>query len=163
MKLAVMKQSLLKYARYNQWANQKLVTLVSTQTPELLEKEIASSFNSIKKTILHMADAGYIWHCRVTGAPPDKIPGKSGAGIEALDQTDQKLIEFIESKDDLYFTRSTSYKSIKGEPFNNNNAAIFWHVFNHGTFHRGQIVSMLRNGGYRGPVDSTDFIAFERK
>ncbi len=157
-----MKETLFKYARYNFWANEKLVQTIITKAPELLDKEIISSFNSIRKTILHMADAGYIWHCRMSGAAPDKMPGKSGAGIEALAETDQRLIDFIIRQSESYFTQSTDYKSIKGDPFTNNNFAIFWHVFNHGTFHRGQIVSMMRNGGYKEPIDSTDFISFER-
>jgi len=158
-----MKDVLLKYARYNQWANQKLVSIITTQAPELLEKEIASSFNSIKKTILHMADAEYIWHVRLTNGPPDKIPGKSGAGIEALAATNKTMIDFISSQTENFFTQNTSYKSLKGDPFTSNNFSILWHVFNHGTFHRGQVVTMLRNGGYTGPVDQTDFIAFERE
>jgi len=157
-----MKDILLKYARYNQWANEKLVNVVKTQTPELLEKEIASSFNSIKKTILHMADAEYIWHIRLTNGMPDKIPGKSDAGIEALAKMDQLLLDFISSKDENFFKQDTSYKSLKGDPFTSNNFSILWHVFNHGTFHRGQVVTMLRNGGYTGTIDQTDFIAFER-
>lgn len=158
-----MKETLLKYARYNQWANARLINLVQTQAPQLLDREIASSFNSIKKTILHVADAEYIWHVRMTGGTADKIPGQSGAGIEVLAECDQKLIDLVASKDDAYFSQSTSYKNIKGEPFTNNNFAIFWHVFNHSTFHRGQIVTQFRNGGFSAPVDSTDFITFERE
>lgn len=157
-----MKEFLFKYARYNQWANAKLLNVITTQAPELLEKEIGSSFNTIKKTILHVADAEYIWHCRLTGATPDKIPGKSGAGIDVLTENDQKMIDFIVRQDDAYFVASTSYKSLAGDPFTNNNFAILHHVFNHSTFHRGQIVTMMRIGGFTGAIDSTDFIAFER-
>src|SRR5438105_4871852 len=104
-----MKITLLKLARYNQWANKILVNHIQTQTPELLEKEIDSSFNTLKKTILHIADAEYIWHCRLTGVPFDKIPSKIGAGIKDLGTEDQKIIDFIESKDDAYFGQSTDY------------------------------------------------------
>ena len=157
-----MKETLLKYARYNQWANKRLISTLTTHAPELAEKEIASSFNSIKKTILHMADAEYIWDVRLTNGTPDKIPGKSGAGMEALAHEDQKLIDLISSNEEAFFGKSTSYKSMKGDPFTNNNFAILMHVFNHSTFHRGQVVTMLRNGGYTGPVEQTDFITFER-
>ena len=52
---------------------------------------------------------------------------------------------------------------MKGEEFTNVNTAIFMHVFNHGTFHRGQVVSMMRNAGYTGQIESTDFISYERR
>ena len=157
-----MKITLLKLAKYNQWANKLLVNHIQTQAPELLEKEIESSFNTLKKTILHIADAEYIWHCRLTDVPFDKIPSKMGAGIEVLAMEDQKIIAFIESKEDSYFAQSTAYKNLKGDSFTNQNFGILTHLFNHGTFHRGQIVSMLRNAGFKGHIESTDFISFER-
>ena len=49
-----MKETVLKFARYNQWANNKIVNLLTTQAPEFIEKEIPSSFPTIKKTILHL-------------------------------------------------------------------------------------------------------------
>lgn len=159
-----MKENILKYARYNQWANEKLVHIIKTQAAELLEKEIASSFNTIKKTMLHMADAEYIWHARLTNSAPDAMPGKApNAGTDSLAVTNKMLVAFIETKDESFFSGSTSYKSLKGEAYTSNNYSILWHVFNHGTFHRGQIITMLRNGGFGGRLDQTDFIAFERR
>ena len=157
-----MKITLQKLARYNQWANKILVNHIQTQTPELLEKEIGSSFNTLKKTILHMADAEYIWYVRLTGGTADKIPSKINAGIEILAEEDKKIIDFIESKDDAYFGANTSYKTLKGDAFTSQNFSILTHLFNHDTFHRGQLVTMLRNGGFTGHIEATDFIAFER-
>src|ERR1700751_2213951 len=101
-----MKITLLKLARYNQWANKILINLIQTQTPELLEKEIDSSFNTLKKTILHMADAEYIWHCRLTNVPFDKIPSKMGVGIEELGIQDQKIIVFFKIKKIVFFGKT---------------------------------------------------------
>ncbi|MGZ3865941.1 MAG: DinB family protein [Bacteroidia bacterium] len=157
-----MKITLLKLAKYNQWANKVLVSHVKTQTPELLEKPIGSSFETIKKTFMHIADAEHIWYSRLTDTPADKLPTKLGIGIEAVAYEDQKMIDFIESKDDAYFAQSTTYKTIKGDPFTNNNFAILTHLFNHSTFHRGQIVTMIRNSGFTGHIESTDFISYER-
>jgi uncharacterized damage-inducible protein DinB len=68
----------------------------------------------------------------------------------------------VQSKEDNYFSKSTTYKNLKGENFTNVNGSILLHVFNHGTFHRGQAVAMMRNAGFIGHIDLTDFIAFER-
>ena len=38
----------------------------------------------------------------------------------------------------------------------------FQHLVNHGTYHRGQVVTMLRQLGVQGPP-STDLIAFYRE
>ncbi len=157
-----MKETLLKYARYNQWANNKIVNLLTSQASEFIDSEITSSFPTIKKTILHIADAELIWHSRLAGTPFPELPSKTGASIESIKDSNKVLIDFISSKDDAYFAQSTSYKNLKGEPFASVNNAIFMHVFNHATFHRGQVVSMLRNAGYKAPIESTDFISFER-
>ncbi len=157
-----MKTTLLKLANYNSWANAKIIGLLKTQAPNLIEKEIASSFNSIHKTILHMADAEYAWHCRLVNVPLTDIPTKTGKTIDCLKDTNQKLLEFVQSKEDKYFSESTAYKNMKGENFTNMNNSILLHVFNHGTFHRGQIVTIMRNAGFTGEIESTDFITFER-
>ena len=157
-----MKETVLKFARYNQWANNKIVNLLTTQAPEFIEKEIPSSFPTIKKTILHIADAEFIWHSRLANSPFPKLPSKTGASIEIIKDSNKLLIDCISSKDDAYFNASTTYKNIKDEPFTSKNNAIFMHVFNHATFHRGQVVSMLRNAGFTLPIESTDFISFER-
>jgi len=38
----------------------------------------------------------------------------------------------------------------------------FQHLVNHGTYHRGQVITMLRQLGVNGPP-STDLIAFYRE
>jgi len=157
-----MKELLIKYALYNQWANAKLVSLLTDKAPGFIEKEITSSYTSIKQTFLHIADAELIWHCRLTDAPFPELPSKTGRPVEYIKETNKLLLDFVSSKDEAYFTQTTSYKNLKGEAFTNVNSAILMHIFNHATFHRGQIVSMLRNAGYTGQIDSTDFISFER-
>ena len=157
-----MKENLIQYARYNQWANEKLVTLLNIQAPELIEKEIASSFSTIKKTILHVAEAEAIWLSRLNNTSFPELLSIGGKSIDYIREADKMLADFILSKEEAYFTQSTAYKNKKGEPFTNINHSIIMHVFNHGTFHRGQVVSMLRNGGFKGLIDSTDFITFER-
>ncbi len=157
-----MKDALLKYAHYNKWANTILVTLLTNKAPEFIEKEIASSYPTIKHTFLHIADAELIWHSRLTGGAFPALPSKTDQPINCLLDSNNLLIDFISSKDNDYFKQATTYKNLKGEEFTSINDAVFTHVFNHGTFHRGQIVSMLRNAGYTGKIESTDFISYDR-
>jgi uncharacterized damage-inducible protein DinB len=157
-----MKETILRLARYNQWANQKIVDLLKMHGAQYIEMEIVSSFSSISKTIYHIANAEYIWLCRLEHVTHETLPGTAGKDIDCLCETDNELLRYIESKGEPYFEQSTTYKTLKGDEFTNKNSAIFTHLFNHATFHRGQIVSMLRNAGYTGDIDQTDYIAFER-
>ena len=161
-----MKQTLLRYARYNQWANASILNLVKKEGHSFLDKEMTSSFNSIRKTILHIADAEYIWYARLTEVKAELIisglPSKTGMGLEALTELDQKHVNLILSKEEDFFNLFTAYQNLKGEAFRTVNSAIFWQVFNHATFHRGQVVTLMRMNGYTGLVESTDFIGFDR-
>ncbi len=51
------KELLLQYARYNQWAHQRLLELINTLTTEQQHRTTPSSFNSLYKTVSH------IWGC----------------------------------------------------------------------------------------------------
>jgi uncharacterized damage-inducible protein DinB len=161
-----MKKILLKYARYNQWANAIMLNLVKKEGGAWLDKEVSSSFSSIRKTVMHMADAEYIWYSRLSEMKPElilsSIPSKSGVSMDMLAELDQKLVNLIVAKEEDYFNRMTSYKNLKGDPFQTVNSSVFWQIFNHATFHRGQIITLMRLHGYAGSVESMDFIAFDR-
>src|ERR1044071_7876718 len=62
---SAMKELLQQYAVYNVWANQKLTELVLILSEEQQQKEIASSFPSLHRTIFHMWDAESIWWQRM--------------------------------------------------------------------------------------------------
>jgi len=51
---------------------------------------------------------------------------------------------------------------LKGEHFKQPIYKMLLHVFNHGTYHRGQIVNMLRQLGIE-KIPQTDFIVWSRK
>lgn len=57
--------------------------------------------------------------------------------------------------DDLIF-----YKNSKGNQFNNSIQQILFHVVNHFTHHRGQIISDLRQNGIDPII--TDYIFYKR-
>jgi len=54
------------------------------------------------------------------------------------------------------------YKNSRGEEFAQPVREVLLHVFNHSTFHRGQLVTMMRQLGETN-IPATDFIAFARK
>ncbi|MEI9934102.1 MAG: DinB family protein [Ferruginibacter sp.] len=54
-----------------------------------------------------------------------------------------------------------SYKTFKGDPFTQPLYEVVFHVFNHSTYHRGQLVTILRQLGVE-KIPSTDLIVFYR-
>jgi uncharacterized damage-inducible protein DinB len=162
-----MKELLLNYARYNLWANKRICDFLLEAEEEKLNREIVSSFASIKKTCAHVLGAETIWVMRLHGTSPSSSPVKSEemtmAEIAQMWMNKSKeIITFIENQTEKELAEMLTYKNIAGEGFTNSIRDIMQHVMNHGTYHRGQIITMLRQAGYTN-LFSTDYIAFCRE
>ncbi|MBI2270099.1 MAG: hypothetical protein HYU69_07030 [Bacteroidetes bacterium] len=158
------KKLLLQYVTYNHWANDRLSGVMLKIDPALLDKEVKSSFPSLRKTVHHIWDAELAWMSRLkeeaVNWPPSaqfKEPTINQFLIASKD-----FIEFGASKENSYFSGSTSYKNIKGNTFSTTNHGIIMHCMNHSTFHRGQLITILRELGV-SELPSTDLIAFLRE
>ena len=56
-----MKELLLQYAKYNVWANKRLIDTILKLDTSLPEQELVSSYPTIKLTVSHIWSAEYIW------------------------------------------------------------------------------------------------------
>jgi uncharacterized damage-inducible protein DinB len=162
-----MKKLLSKYCRYNLWANKKVCEFLLTLTDEQLNREVLSSFPSLQKTVLHSWDAQFIWIERLNGRSLTGFPSKSFSGTfedatKGLLESSQQLIDFVETSNESFLKTPLTYKNIAGEEFKNSVCDIIQHIVNHGTFHRGQKITMLRHLGFT-KLFSTDYIAFCRE
>ena len=162
-----MKELLLNYARYNLWANKRICDFLLQAEEEKLNREISSSFSSIKKTCAHVLGAEAIWVMRLHGTSPSSPPvpyeEMSMSEIAGLWQDkSQEMIDYIESKTESELVKALSYKNLAGQSFTNSIRDIMHHVMNHGTYHRGQLITMLRQEGYT-KLFPTDYIVFCRE
>jgi len=153
-------------AQYNLWANTKLVGFLKKLDPSLLDKEITSSFNTIRKTLYHVWDTQVIWYNRLKGISFSDWPSKhfKGSDEEAFNgfiEQSNMFVELVEEMNDEDLLINFKYKSLEGKEYTNNAAEVLTHVMNHSTFHRGQLVTMLRNAGFT-ELSSTDYITFIR-
>ena len=110
-----------------------------------------------------MWDAEMIWLSRLEGTKlswPPTAQFKDPA-IDDFLKTSGELLNFVESKSEEYIHAETSFKDSKGNPYHMNNAGILMHVMNHSTFHRGQLVTMMRELGIT-ELPQTDLIKYLR-
>ncbi len=163
-----MKSILANYLKYNHWANKKMCKYLSTiGRAEEMNTSHEHVYLTIKKIILHIADGEQTWLARLNG---DNIPhmhnldmeGSFSTICELIMKNSQEFIRFINDKDDLFFEAKTDYINLKGKTFSQNNAEIILHCMNHSTFHRGQVINMLRQVGYTDQ-SASDFIMFLRE
>ncbi len=162
-----MKELLRQYAAYNTWANQKLGELIITVPEELQKQELPSSFISLHLTILHMLDAESIWWQRmklqeVILRPSDNFSGTTVEAIQALLNQNKMWEDWLQSATEMALDHVFSYHNTKRELFKQPMYQVLLHIMNHGTYHRGQLVNMLRQLGQQ-KIPTTDFIAWTRK
>jgi uncharacterized damage-inducible protein DinB len=79
----------------------------------------------------------------------------------SLEEADQKLIEWLEEKQDDHLTENLQYTNIAGLSFVQPYDLLLAHIFNHNTYHNGQLVTMLRASGI-DKIPSTDFVVWTR-
>ena len=73
-----------------------------------------------------------------------------------------EIIDYVAGKTEDELKQMLSYKNIAGQSFTSAIHDILQHVVNHGTYHRGQVITMLRQIGYT-KLFPTDYIAFCRE
>ncbi len=161
-----MKELLLNYAKYNLWANTKITEFLKKLEPSLLDKEIPSSFNTIRKTLYHIWDAELIWYSRLAGIsfthwPSTDFKGTTEESFESFLRQSRLFVEFVQTKSEEELAREFEYKNMEGKSYKNPKADSVLHCMNHSTFHRGQIVTMLRAVGFTD-LSSTDYITYIR-
>lgn len=163
----MLKNQLLKLAQYNLWANAKLLDWMIKAGEDLADANCESSFPSLRKTVYHIYDAEYAWIFRLTNQellywPPSRDFNFTMMEFaEVLKSQSQKLIDFVSQLDEQQLGDFIQYPNVKGVLFSNTIADIINHVINHGTYHRGQLITMMRTLGYTD-LGATDYIAYCR-
>ena len=162
-----MKQILQQYAAYNIWANQRIFGCILALSEEQADLEITSSFSSFKKTVLHMWDAESIWWQRLKLSERINRPGEDFKGTmdelaRSLGRQSTEWLDWVSNASEPQLEHVFAYQNNRKEQFKQPVYEMLMHLFNHGTYHRGQLVTMLRQLGVE-KIPETDFIVFCRK
>jgi uncharacterized damage-inducible protein DinB len=127
---------------------------------------MGNSFRSIRETAAHIYAAEWAWHSRWLGQSPTALlPGDMFPDVATLRRTwsdhEATMRAFLSNRDDNGINAVIDYTLINGKP----GASVLWqmaqHVVNHATYHRGQVVTMLRQLEAT-PPKPMDLIAFYR-
>lgn len=162
-----MKEILEQYAMYNNWANQKLTELIQTLPDDTLHKKYPVSFESIHLTLLHIWDAESIWWQRmklqeVIIRPSSAFDGTTADISTSLLQQNKLWETWIKNASLAALDHVFMYQNFRQEQFKQPIFQMLLHVFNHGSYHRGQLVSLLRLAGIE-KIPQTDFVVWSRK
>ena len=160
-----MKEILVQYAAYNLWANHRMTDAVLQLPEEMQQQKIISSFPSIELTLLHLMNVESIWWQRMKLVENIHIIEASSFTVT---QISQKILdastqwkEWVDKSTTAAFEHEFVYRNSKKEQFKQPVFQMLLHLFNHQTYHRGQIVTMLKQLGV-DKIPPTDFIEWSR-
>jgi len=163
----VMKILLTQFSAYHMWANQLLFSTINKLSPELQTMQVASSFPSLTETVKHMWNAENIWWQRMKlneqiKAPGDFFQGDFNELSNLLMNQSKQWHEWILISQQHMLDHQFIYYNTKKEKFKQSIYQALIHIFNHGTYHRGQLVTILRQLEITN-IPATDFIVWSRK
>jgi uncharacterized damage-inducible protein DinB len=159
------KTYLLELADYNIWANDRLSAWLSQISQEQFEQHLVGSFKNIHETTLHIVAAEQIWHQRLENKVSEWLgftfQGDRTAMLATWKRTSHDLKRYILDSSDEKLLEKFDFTTRDGTPFYMERYKALAHVFNHSTFHRGQLITLMRQVGFTG-VGTTDLINFYR-
>jgi uncharacterized damage-inducible protein DinB len=151
---------------YNAWANRRAMEAAAALTPEQFTKPLGSSFASVRDTLAHIYGAEWIWLERFQGRSPASLPDvKEFTNLASLRKRwlehETLLLGFVRGLTQVDLDRVMEYKTLKFGVYQNPLWQSMQHLINHGTYHRGQVTTLLRQLGAQ-PI-LTDLMHFYRE
>ena len=145
------KQDVATLYEYNRWANGRTLDAVEKLDPAAFLKNLGNSFASIHATLVHIAGAEWAWLRRWHGDSPSKLPTGDFPTVASLRERFQSLDRereaFLAGVTEERLQQPFNYKDLAGNAMRLPLVQSMQHVVNHGTYHRGQITTMLRQLG----------------
>ena len=160
------KQYIIELADFNFWANNIVIEWLNQINNEQWEQPIISSFGSIKQTATHIVSAQKIWNDYWKDVPDPvflsaEFKGTKNELIEIWKKTSADFRNFIEQYPEENYAQEIRFKWLRGGEGRMEFWQTFSHMINHSTYHRGQLVTLLRQAGFTQPT-STDLATYYR-
>lgn len=160
------RQDLRHLVEFNFWARDRIVDAVRQLDDEQYTRDLRNSFSSVRDTMVHLYSAEWVWLSRWDGtSPTSPIDPSTFPDLDSLmhawREQEGRFRDYVTAVGDDT-GRMIDYRLMNGTP----GRSAFWqmlqHVVNHGSYHRGQITTMLRQLGAAAPK-STDLINYYRE
>jgi uncharacterized damage-inducible protein DinB len=151
---------------YHSWANKRILQQLPDLTTEDWDKQLGGSFPTLKALYQHIVEAEYRWLQRWKGVPFAEVPPEMK--VEGYQPLLTLLLPLMEeqialARERLATDADAPVHFITGKGLHVTQP--FWQtlyqVVNHGTYHRGQVSSMLRM--LDRPSVGTDIFLFFRE
>lgn len=152
---------------YHYWARDRMMEAVARLSADQFTRDLGNSFGSVRDTLAHLQGAESVWLARwkgepLAGFPPaDRFPDAASVW-DAWRRLEEGLRTYFAPLDEGALARVIEYRTLAGAA----QASVLWqmlqHVVNHGSYHRGQVTTLVRQVG-APPPKGMDLITFYRE
>ncbi|HET7293138.1 MAG TPA: DinB family protein [Vicinamibacteria bacterium] len=157
---------------YERWANRRVVAAARLLAAEDFTRSLGTSHDSVSGTLVHILAAKCFWLRLWRGESIEEVLRRDAeweqarfADLTALEARwsveDRDLQVFLEGLTDAQLKTRMAYQLDQGQPREFSLAHMMQHVVNHSSYHRGQVITLLRQLGQTPPA--TDFLEFLRE
>jgi uncharacterized damage-inducible protein DinB len=146
---------------YNRWANARAFEGAASLTAEELSRSIGGSFTSVLGTLTHLVGAEWVWLERWHGRSPRALPSDFTSvkdlreRLTAVEEGQKAVLAGLTPE---RLASKITYVNFAGQTFAYALGEAMVHLVNHGTYHRGQVATLLRQLGKK-PL-STDYLLY---
>jgi uncharacterized damage-inducible protein DinB len=147
--------ALRELAGKKKWIDSQVIQTIL----KINETLFPSEFNIAVRTLNHIYVVDQIFKAHLLGVPHtyDSTNTTETPNIlilgEALRRSDDWYVEYVENLNDEQLTQELRFKFTDGDLGLLTRQQILFHVFDHGTNHRGNIAQIFKNMGITPPRD----------
>jgi len=151
-------------ARYNDWADRTLFAAIATLPPEAATRTRTTLFRSMIGTLNHNFQVDLIWRAHLLGEPHgftsrrDLLHPKLDALVPAQLAVNGWMLGWAASQTPESLAEMVDFAFVSGAPARMQRGAMFLHIVNHKTYHRGWVAEMFFDSGVNPP--QTDLSVF---
>src|SRR5437016_2996825 len=152
--------------QFNAWAQRRIFDALAGLPAEPYQRDLKSSHGGIHGTLCHIVWAEQLWLTRWLGAPPPAVPQGRDLGSLAevrarWEDVETKRCQFLDALTEAKLTATLTVQPSTGGAYIHTYLQTLQHAVDHSSYHRGQIITLLRQLGLKPP--STGLILFYRE
>jgi uncharacterized damage-inducible protein DinB len=139
---------------FNVWANHRTLEACAALSDEQFTRDLGSGFRSVRDTLVHITSGEWLWLALWRGNPSPRaemereFAASAFANLAALrarwEPVEADLLGFVRGLTAADLDRTFE---VRRHEFSYPLRALLHHLVNHGTHHRGQVATMLRQLG----------------
>ncbi|WP_336866820.1 DinB family protein [Peribacillus frigoritolerans] len=150
-------EPVLEMYNYHAWANGVIIDRLNELPEHVYHKEIQSGFSSVSKVLSHIYLTDYAWFDIISGISMDEAMASSSELKEevekkSIEEMKKTFMDLYERNKALLSTVDVEKVMVVDNPYAGSLETTIsesvLHVVTHGSYHRGNIATMLRQMGH---------------